>query len=135
MTSTPFLKLPADATLWVHQDASWWRLNLDHAWLKEGKPYHGILQAEVLPNESGHVLTLGVDTSEGAHVFSFSFSDQGVKPFEENSEACEKKALKIASELLHHFPDTPLKSDLETHVRQRLSQLELTAEQTVWDRI
>ncbi len=38
MTSTPFLNLPKDSTMWLNEENSWWRLNLDHAWLKEGKP-------------------------------------------------------------------------------------------------
>ncbi|MBI5226862.1 hypothetical protein HY994_06560 [Candidatus Micrarchaeota archaeon] len=135
MTSTPFLNLPQDATLWMNEENSWWRLNLDHAWLKEGKPYFGVLQAEVLPRDDGHVVTLGVSTAEGAHVFMFAITDkQGVKPFEENRENGEKKALKIASELIHHLPDPALKEKIGGQVMQRLSQLELTAEQSVWDR-
>ncbi len=135
MTSTPFLNLPKDATLWLNEENSWWRLNLDHAWLKEGKPYFGVLQAEVLPRDDGHVMTLGVSTAEGAHVFMFAMTEKhGVKPFEENRESGEKKALKIATELLHHLPDDPLKEKLTGHVQQRLSQLELTADSSVWDR-
>ncbi len=135
MPNTPYLKLPEDATMWLNEESSWWRLNLDHAWLKEGKPYYGILQAEVLPRDDGNVITLGVSTPEGAHVFMFAITENGVKPFEENRENGEKKALKITSELLHHLPDAPLKAKLTGQLQQRLSQLELTAEQSVWDRL
>ncbi len=135
MVHTPYLNLPKDATLWVCEEDAWWRLNLDHAWLKDAKPYQGVLQAEVLPAEGGHMLTLGVETPEGSSVFSFCVGEQGVRPFEASGEAAEIKALKVAVELLHHLPDDQLRERLSGPVRQRLSQLELTAEQSVWDRL
>ncbi len=138
MTTSPFLKLPATPQVWLEKPEGWWTLNNSHEWFEEGRPYHGVLHAEIIPRETTVVMNLGVETGDGAQVFSFSFpkNQDGLKAFKDQGlgEYDEKKALKIACELLHHVAENQYKSDLLSRVNARLAQLELTTSQSVWDR-
>ncbi|HLD76422.1 MAG TPA: hypothetical protein VI874_05345 [Candidatus Norongarragalinales archaeon] len=135
---TPYLRLPQSASVWTAKPEGWWTLNGEHEWFGEGRPYHGVLHAEVIPRENTTVMNLGVETTDGAQVFSFSFpkNQDNVKTFKDQglSEHDERKALKIACELLNHLPESEVKKDLLDRAGTRVAQLELTVAQNVWDR-
>ncbi|MBI5036983.1 hypothetical protein HZC09_06615 [Candidatus Micrarchaeota archaeon] len=135
---TPYLKLPLDSKIWVRKDEGWFTLDGAHQLFGEGRPYNGVLHAEILPSETTTVLNLGIDTSEGAQVFSFSFpkKDSSLKTFKDQnlSESYEKKALKIASELLNHLEESPQKRGLLERIGSRVSELEMLGNQGVWER-
>lgn len=135
---TPYLKLPLDPKVWVKKDEGWFTLDGEHQLFSDGKPYNGVLHAEILPSETTTILNLGIDTSEGAQVFSFSFpkKDDSLKTFKDQnlSESYEKKALKIASELLNHLEDSSQKKALLERIGSRVSELEMLGDQGVWER-
>lgn len=140
--ASPFLKLPHDASIWKLENGKeshpWWVVDVEHSFFGEGKPYDGVVHAEVLCREDEDVFNLSVERTDGVKVFSFGFpsSREGeMNVFIESDSSDHRKALRILCELLHHLPEGNDRKRLLSKVSKQCSLLEIMAVQKIWDKV
>ncbi len=140
LTASPFFKLPKDASIWKRQEengASWWAIDLNHSMFGEGRPYNGVVHCEVLDQGDEQVVNLGVELENGTKVFSFGFPKTGdeMRSFVETEKPHALKALRIISELLHHYSDEGSKRGLSEKISKQSSIYEFTTQKKIWDSV
>lgn len=138
---SPYLKLPRDETIWKKQQpkegVSWWAVDTDHLFFNEGKPYYGLVHCEILGQRDEDVFNLSIERGDGVKVFSFGFPSEKeeMRVFIDTDKADHRKALRVAYELLHHLPESEVKTRLWQKVSKQCSLLEFTTPQKIWDKV